>query len=174
MTPSGPDQPPDIVNKRTHIVQAVAAHLVREGFGNSGIRALAASAGLSDRMLMYYFETKESLIASALRLLAENMAKGLEALLPPKPMTPEAIVRTLVESARMPGQTAVLQLWFEIVGLAVRGQEPYRSTVNDILAAWEAWLLLRLAPKDQHRARAVLAEVEGSLMLALVREPHAS
>ncbi len=165
---------PKTSDKRTHIIKAVAAHLVREGFSNSGIRALATSAGLSDRMLMYYFETKESLIASALRRLAENMAEGLEALLPPKPMTPEAIVRTLVESARMPGQAAVLQLWFEIVGLAVRGQEPYRSTVNDILAAWEAWLLLRLAPKDQHRARAVLAEVEGSLMLALVREPHAS
>jgi AcrR family transcriptional regulator len=171
MTQTVETHPNDPVDKRAHIIQAVAGHLVREGFGNSGIRALASSAGLSDRMLMYYFETKDSLITSALRLLADTMAQGLEALLPPTPMAPEAIVRTLIESARMPGQTAVLQLWFEIVGLAVRGQEPYRSTVSDILAAWEAWLTLRLAPEDQHRTRAVLAEVEGALMLELVRAP---
>lgn len=167
-------KPSDPTDKRAHIIQSVAVHLVREGFRNSGIRALAASAGLSDRMLMYYFETKDSLIASALRLLADNMAQGLEALLPPLPIAPEQIVQALIESARHPAQTAVLQLWFEIVGLAVRGQEPYCSTVNDILAAWERWVEMRLDPAERHRARSVLAEVEGSLMLALVQEPPAS
>ena len=125
-------------------------------------------------MLMYYFETKDSLIASALRLLADNMAQGLEALLPPQPIAPEHIVQALIESARHPTQTAVLQLWFEIVGLAVRGQEPYRSTVSDILAAWERWVEMRLEAADRHRARSVLAEVEGALMLALVRGPPGS
>ena len=59
--------------KREEIVQLVANHLVARGFEDSGIRALAASAGISDRMLMYYFDTKEELIAQALLLLAEGM-----------------------------------------------------------------------------------------------------
>ena len=48
--------------KREEIVQRVAQHLVAKGFQDSGIRALAASAGISDRMLMYYFDSKDELI----------------------------------------------------------------------------------------------------------------
>jgi len=59
MTPSGNEQE----KRREDIVSAVAMHLVQKGFGASGIRALAESAGISDRMLIYYFETKDNLIA---------------------------------------------------------------------------------------------------------------
>ncbi|MDA8672507.1 TetR/AcrR family transcriptional regulator, partial [Gammaproteobacteria bacterium] len=52
--------------KRQDIIAAVAMHLLRDGFRNSGLRALAESVGMSDRMVMYYFETKEELIEEAL------------------------------------------------------------------------------------------------------------
>ena len=49
--------------RRQEIIGIVAMHLVRDGFQNSGLRAIAKSVGMSDRMIMYYFETKEELIA---------------------------------------------------------------------------------------------------------------
>ena len=41
--------------RRQEIIGIVAMHLVRDGFQNSGLRAIAKSVGMSDRMLMYYF-----------------------------------------------------------------------------------------------------------------------
>lgn len=154
--------------KRDEIILAVAAHLVREGFSNSGIRALAGSAGISDRMLMYYFETKDELIASALRRLARDMSEGLEMLLPKKPFAPARIVEVMVQSAGASEQQAVLKLWFEIIGLAIRGQEPYRSTVSQILKDWEQWIRDRLRKDQMDQAGEILARIEGSLMLELL------
>lgn len=158
----------DHAPKRQEIVLAVAGHLVREGFANSGIRALAESAGISDRMLMYYFETKEELIASALLVLAESMSAGLDALLPRRPVAAATIVDAMVQAAAHEDQKAVLRLWFEIIGLAIRGQEPYRSTVSRILAQWELWISDRLRPGQKEQAATVLAQIEGLLMLKLL------
>jgi AcrR family transcriptional regulator len=160
----------DNAQKREEIVLAVAGHLVREGFTNSGIRALADSAGLSDRMLMYYFGTKEALIADALMVLARNMSAGLDALLPRRPVAASTIVEVMVKSASHKDQKAVLRFWFEIIGLAVRGQEPYRSTVRGILDNWEAWIGDRLRAGQRDQAASVLAQIEGALMLALLRD----
>ena len=160
----------DTTQKREEIVLAVAGHLVREGFANSGIRALASSAGISDRMLMYYFDTKEELIASALMVLAANMSAGLEALLPKQPFPASTIVEVMVKSASHKDQKAVLRFWFEIIGLAIRGQEPYRSTVRHILEQWELWISDRLRAGQKKQAASVLAEIEGTLMLALLKD----
>jgi AcrR family transcriptional regulator len=158
----------DNAHRREETVMAVAGHLIREGFANSGIRALAESAGISDRMLMYYFETKEELIASALVVMAENMSAGLDALLPPRAVAAATIVDVMVQAAAQEDQKAVLRLWFEIIGLAIRGQEPYRSTVNRILAQWELWISDRLRPGQKEQAANVLAQIEGLLMLKLL------
>ena len=79
--------------KREEIIHLVAQHLVTRGFENSGIRALAESVGISDRMLMYYFEKKEDLIAQALLLLAEGMTASLDELIPQNsPHSPTLII----------------------------------------------------------------------------------
>lgn len=158
------------MQKREEIILAVAGHLVREGFANSGIRALADSAGISDRMLMYYFESKDALIASALMVLARDMSAGLDLVLPRRVFPAARIVDALVQAAGQEEQKAVLRLWFEIVGLAIRGQEPYRSTVSAILAQWEAWIADRLRAGQKGQARTLLAQVEGQLMLTLLND----
>ena len=154
--------------KREEIVQSVAGHLVREGFSNSGIRALASSAGISDRMLMYYFDTKEDLIAEALHLLAQNMAAALDQLLPERQAPASDIVGAVLLAAEDADVQASLRLWFEIVGLAVRGAEPYANTVKRSLDDWESWIRRRLRSDQQHRAPEMLAQIEGQLMLRLL------
>ncbi|MGA1370873.1 MAG: TetR/AcrR family transcriptional regulator [Pseudomonadales bacterium] len=156
-------------HRRMQIVQAVAEHLVREGFANSGIRALADSAGLSDRMLMYYFATKDDLLTDALRLLADHMRTNLEQLLPPRPTPPDTIITAILTAAKSPEQQGALRLWFELVGLAMRGQEPYRTAVREILNGWTAWIEARLRANQRARAPLLLAEIEGRLMVTLLQ-----
>ncbi len=155
--------------KREEIVQRVAQHLVANGFENSGIRALAASAGISDRMLMYYFETKEDLIAQALLLLAEGMTISLDELIPQSRASASQILAALTDVEKQSElDRSVLMLWFEIIGLAIRGGDPYRSTAQQILESYEHWLAGKLPPSQKHRARELLARIEGQSMLNLL------
>ena len=155
--------------KREEIVQRVAQHLVARGFEASGVRALAASAGISDRMLMYYFETKEELISQALLLLAEGMTASLDEHVPQRRASAAQIVAALTDGENQSEvQKSVLMLWFEIVGLAIRGGDPYRATATQILKGYEAWIASKLSPDQRHRAREILARIEGQIMLDLL------
>ena len=156
--------------KRAEIVAAVARHLVLEGFRNSGLRALAASVGISDRMIMYYFPTKEDLVAAALMKVAGDMAESLDRVLPDGRASASQIVEALVASGRRPEIQPTLRLWFEIVGLAMRGEGPYRETARQILAGWEEWIAARLGSQRAHLAGEVLARIEGELMVSLIRD----
>ncbi len=157
--------------KRDEIVQRIAQHLVLNGFEDSGVRSLAASAGISDRMLMYYFETKEQLISQALLLLADKMTASLDELVPQSRVTAPHIIKALTANRdRKDQQRGVLMLWFEIIGLAVRGGDPYRATANTILGKYEKWIASKLPPDQKHRAREILAQVEGQIMLNLLAD----
>ena len=113
--------------KRQTILLSVAGHLVSQGFSNSGIRALAKSAGISDRMLLYYFETKEALLDEALSLLFNEFSSHLDTILPQARASSTEIVAALVASSTTDASRPMLALWFEIVGLAMRGDEPLRQ-----------------------------------------------
>lgn len=156
-------------DKRREILAAVVDHLLRDGFRNSGLRALARSAGTSDRMVLYDFASKDALIAEALRLIAEGLADSLAGVLPVGPAAVDRIVAALVASALAAESRPMLRLWFEVVGLAMRGDEPYRTAARQIVAGWEDWIAARLCQRNTHLAPAVLARVEGELMLALLK-----
>lgn len=165
--------PPDLHKtdeRRREIVDAVAQHLIREGFRNSGLRALAKSIGISDRMVMYYFETKEDLIAAAISSIGENLAKGMEQSLPSGLSTAPQVLDALLGQEQSLEVKAILQLWFEIVGLAIRGDEPYKSTASLLLTSSEDRIRKRLRSGQKHRAREVLAGLEGELMIGLLKD----
>lgn len=159
----------DKENRQQDIVQAVAQHLVENGIHNSALRALAKSVGMSDRMLMYYFETKEELIAQALMLIASGLIGSLENALPRGQVSGQQILDALrlmgEDPAAHPGQ----KLWFEIIGLAMRDDGPYKTTATQILDGWEEWIKDRLGSKRAHMAPAILAQAEGEMMINLLR-----
>ena len=155
--------------KRQTILLSVAGHLVSQGFSNSGIRALAKSAGISDRMLLYYFETKEALLHEALSLLFNDFSSHLDTILPQARASSTEIVAALVASSTTDASRPMLALWFEIVGLAMRGDEPFKTTAAQFLGEWERWIANKLAPAQRHRAGELLAQVEGSVMVTLLR-----
>ncbi len=60
------------VTTRQRYLEAVVELMVDEGRVDQTLEALAAAAGTSDRMLVYYFETRDALAAEAVRLLRER------------------------------------------------------------------------------------------------------
>ena len=57
----------------------MADHLLAAGLTGVNLRALAAAAGTSDRMLLYYFTDKDELLAATLACIAARLTAKLDA-----------------------------------------------------------------------------------------------
>ncbi len=154
--------------KRRQMVEAVAAYLIQFGFQKDSLRSIASNIGVSDRMILYYFETKESLISEAIELIGTKMAEDMAATPPYRNATVSQVLDALLETGETKENTAVIQLWFEMIGLAIRGQAPYRQTAVTLMEQSEEQIRVKLRRDQQHRAREVLARLEGELMLGLL------
>ena len=76
--------------QRRHVIERVAEHLLRTGLAEASLRQLAAAAGVSDRMLLYYFDDKTEVMSAAMGRIAADMVGRLEEAIPPArlPATP--------------------------------------------------------------------------------------
>ena len=130
--------------------------------------ATADVAGVSDRMLIYYFETKEALLSQVLQAIATGFTVQLDALLGSHLRCATVLRHELLELGGTPQFRAVIQLWFEVVGLAARGQEPFATSAQAIATNWLGWIERRLDVSERDQALTLFAEIEGRLMLSLL------
>lgn len=65
--------------RRTEIARALVRVAGRRGLHAVGMREVAAEAGVSLRLVQYYFETKENLLLYGLRQLAEGFGERVAA-----------------------------------------------------------------------------------------------
>lgn len=158
-----------VTAKKAQIIEQITHYLIANGMADIGLRKLAEVAGTSDRMLIYYFETKDALIGQVLQTIAAGFTAQLDALLGQQ-QRPAQVLRTeLLALGSAPHFQAVIQLWFEVVGLAARGQEPFATNAQAIAESWFAWLEGRLAETERDQALAIFAEIEGRLMLRVIQ-----
>src|SRR5580693_6683546 len=68
--------------RREAAIERMADHLLLEGLGAATLRPLAAAAGTSDRMLLYYFSDKDELLSATLQRLAARMTAQLDEAVP--------------------------------------------------------------------------------------------
>ena len=68
--------------RREAAIERMADHLLLEGMSAASLRPLAAAAGTSDRMLLYYFADKDELVAATLDRVAARLTAMLDAAIP--------------------------------------------------------------------------------------------
>ena len=154
--------------KRAALVEAVVAHLLVHGLTNTGLRALAGAARTSDRMLVYYFGSKEALLDQCLGLISDRLTGQLDLLLREPEYAAEDLLATLLAAASNPDFVPTIKLWFELVGLAVRGEAPYAGKAREIARRWIGWIEGKLSPAERPLAADLFARLEGQLMLRLL------
>lgn len=154
--------------KKQAYVLGVIGHLLARGLSDCGIRSLGRAAGLSDRMLIYHFGTKDALLDLALGTLAEGLAAQLSEVLGDQPRPALTLLAQLLEAARAPALAPSLRLWFEIVGAAAAGNEPFVRNARLLAQNWLAWLEARIDAADPLRADEVFARLEGRLLMRMV------
>lgn len=85
--------------RRTAIAEALIRVAARRGLHAVGMREVAAEAGVSLRLVQYYFETKEKLLLFGLEQLAEWFGERISARL--RAAGPDPGPRTMVEALLM-------------------------------------------------------------------------
>lgn len=158
-------------SRRDHLLEAMADHLVAVGLDGASLRPLAAAAGTSDRMLLYYFADKDDLIDGVLTTVAERLTRLVDG--PEAERRPaEALVRELWAAARTPAVRPYMQLFLEVAARAGRGEEPYRRVGGQIADLFLQWTEQRIlvAPGADPRAAAaqILATIDGFTLLDAV------
>ncbi|MER7692138.1 TetR/AcrR family transcriptional regulator [Streptomyces sp. NPDC097610] len=137
-------RPPDPA-KRRDLLDQVREYMISNGLADLSLRPLARALGTSDRMLLYYFGTKERMVAEALAVDERRPLLRVRSLLGAgdAPRDPAWVRRFMEEIWRQfadPDVRAVLPLYLEIMVTGLRHPDRYGPVMRDTLAAWTALL----------------------------------
>ncbi|HEX4849026.1 MAG TPA: TetR/AcrR family transcriptional regulator [Novosphingobium sp.] len=156
--------------QRDKVTERLAAHLLETGLARTSLRQLAAAAGVSDRMLLYYFADKAEVLTAVMARVAGELTVRLAAAIPEgEPLGPGELVRRAASFTTGTEMRRFMRLWVEVVAAAAKGEQPFVAIASQIMAGFRAWVDSRLAlPPGADReamAAAIIAVVDG---LALV------
>ncbi|HXV94172.1 MAG TPA: TetR family transcriptional regulator [Pseudonocardia sp.] len=157
--------------QREAFLAGAVEHVLRHGVATLSLRPLAAALGTSDRMLLYYFRSRDELLAAVLAAVGEQLRAGLEQALPPEPVAPATLLERAWAALRTPAAEPHLRLYVEVSGLAARGLEPYGAMASQVARQWLDWTAARLdVPVDERTAAAagLLTLLDGLLLVRFV------
>ena len=155
-------------NKRAEVTELLAVHFLEAGLGDTGLRRLAHVAGTSDRMLLYYFDNKDELVAAVLTHIVSGLADALADLFGNEPKPPDLVLQTLWAAAKSEAFKPHLRLWLDLSAQANRGDPLLLAIARQISAGWVEWLATLLDVPDAEKkqtAALMLAAVDGQLVL---------
>ncbi|WP_299193282.1 TetR/AcrR family transcriptional regulator [uncultured Erythrobacter sp.] len=157
---------------RETLLPLLAAHVIANGLGGASLRPLAKAAGTSDRMLIYHFGNKETLIADLLDYIAGIYSGALEmAMGSERSQTRGELVARILEQINLPAMQGFMSLWWEIVAGAARGMPGYKQAAEEMMTRQLEWLKQRMPegdPDPEGGARYLMTLIEGALMLGTV------
>ncbi|MFC5203856.1 TetR/AcrR family transcriptional regulator [Streptomyces kaempferi] len=133
-------RPPDPA-KRHDLLVRVRAYMIRNGVAGLSLRPLAQDLGTSDRMLLYYFGTKERMVTEALAVDERRPLLRAQALLDTdgSPKNPAELRHFLEESWQElsgPGLRAALPLYLEVMADGLLHPHLYGHVMRDVLSEW--------------------------------------
>ncbi|WP_251091538.1 TetR/AcrR family transcriptional regulator [Streptomyces sp. Caat 7-52] len=174
-------RPPDPARRRA-LLDGVRAYVLRNGLADLSLRPLGRALGISDRMLLYYFGTKERMIAEALALYERRPVFRARTLLESggSPTDAAGLRRFLERVWRQfsdPDVRAVLPLYLEVMSASVLHPDRYGPVMRDIISEWTdlfTSVFLGLG-MDRERARtqaALLTDASFGLLLAPLADGH--
>lgn len=121
---------------RRQWTDAATDYVLENGLIGLSLRPLAAALGTSDRMLIYRFGNKDSLVAEVLRTSNARATEYVASL--PGSKNPEAAVRDLWAAVSHPAVDGCHRLYVEAAALRLFGQEPYASIVRETNNEWRS------------------------------------
>jgi AcrR family transcriptional regulator len=164
-------------HSRDDILQGALDAVFDDGLSQLTFGRLAKRLGISDRIIVYYFPTKDDLITEVMGAVGVRLQVTLaEAFTTPAGDHVE-LARTAWPVLARRDADPVFALFFEANGLAAAGREPYRHVMSELVGAWIEWLATFFEGRPAARraeSEAAIALVDGLLLLRQLAGPDAA
>jgi AcrR family transcriptional regulator len=160
------------------LLAAAVAQAQESGIGSVTYGTVARRLGISDRTVVYYFPTKVDLVVAVVSALGADLQALLERAFGDEPLPRAELMHRAWPVLANPSADPAFDAFFEVVGLASTGAEPYRTLSSAIVEQWLPWLSARVeartAPQREREALAIMAQMDGLLLLRRLAGPEAA
>ena len=158
--------------RRGAAIERMADHLLAAGLAGASLRPLAAAAGTSDRMLLYYFADRDELLGEVLKCVAARLTARLDAALPEgMRLAPGPLLGAIWTAVGAPSLRPYMHLWLELAAAAARQRRPEQPVATAIMSGFATWAEDHLdvaEPARRDEAALLLVTMEGLLFLEAV------
>ncbi len=155
-------------HSKDEILQGALDAVFDEGLSQLTFGRLAKRLAISDRIIVYYFPTKDDLITEVMGAVGIRLQVTLaEAFTAPAADHVE-LARTAWPVLARRDADPIFALFFEANGLAASGREPYRRVVTGLVDVWIEWLATFFDGEPAARraeSEAAIALIDGLLLL---------
>jgi len=160
---------------KEEILKGALAAAFDDGFSQLTFGRVAKRLGISDRIVVYYFPSKDDLIAEVLGAMGAELQAALAPAFTAPADDHRHLLRVAWPALTASGSDPVFALFFEAGGLAAAGVEPYASIVPQMVEAWIEWAAAFVRGARAFRraeAEAAIAMIDGLLLTRLLAGPE--
>jgi AcrR family transcriptional regulator len=126
-----------VPDRRAKLLDEVADYILSNGLAGLSLRPLAAAIDTSPRMLLYFFGSKERLIAQALaRIRTREQLDFRRAVSRSSSADREGLLLREWKSWSSPRREKYLRLFFEVYGLALQNRERFPGFLEGAVGEW--------------------------------------
>ena len=169
-------------SERERLLRLVAGHVVENGVATLTLRGAGRAVGSNNRMLLYYFGSKEALVGEVLQTVGQEFFPTFERAWSQVESGDRSLVEDLQrvwEAISDPANLPFLRLFFEVFGLAAREGALYSGLMGDI-GDWHRPAVARLCragvpgPVAERRAVELIALWRGLQMTLIITQDPAA
>ena len=153
---------------RDEILAGALATAFDGGLSRLTYGRVAKQLGINDRIVVYYFPSKDDLVGEVLTSMGVQLQQTLAPAFTAPAADHVALARAAWPVLAHPTADPVFALFFEANGLATAGRAPYVQAVPQLVEAWIDWAsqLIEGAPDVRRaEAEAAIAVIDGLLLL---------
>ena len=153
---------------KNEILDGALAAVFDDGLSRLTFGRLARRLGISDRVIVYYFPSKNDLIGEVLLSVGERLRSALAPALSASVADHVDLVRVVWPVLARVEVDPVFALFFEAGGLAAAGIEPFEELVPQLVAGWIDWasgFIGGTPAQRRNEASAAIATLDGLLLL---------
>ncbi len=162
---------------RDEILEGAVQAAIDHGLSSLTFGRLARRLGTSDRVIVYYFPTKNALVTDVLLAIGVRLQEVLAGAFPDKAADHVQMAAAAYPALADPAVDPLFAVYFEACGLAAAHVAPFNEVAPQLMTAWVDWLadfFSGTRVRRMREAEATMALIDGLLLMRHLAGPRAA